>query len=107
ADNASAVGRLAGTFNDRLDRIQRLFQAQERLIGDVSHELRTPLTTIQGNVELMQRMAVTPVGNGNIDLQAVAGLFQESLGEVQAESERKIGRASCRERGQVAGGGAG
>ena len=88
ADNASEVGRLAGTFNDMLDRIQRLFQAQERLIGDVSHELRTPLTTIQGNVELMQRMAATPVGNGNIDLTAVAGLFQESLGEVQAESER-------------------
>ncbi|MCB0043597.1 MAG: HAMP domain-containing protein, partial [Caldilinea sp.] len=87
-DNASEVGRLAGTFNDMLDRIQRLFQAQERLIGDVSHELRTPLTTIQGNVELMQRMAATPVGNGNIDLKAVAGLFQESLGEVQAESER-------------------
>ncbi len=87
-DNASEVGRLAATFNEMLDRIQRLFQAQERLIGDVSHELRTPLTTIQGNVELMQRMAATPVGNGNIDLTAVAGLFQESLGEVQAESER-------------------
>ena len=87
-DNASEVGRLAGTFNDMLDRIQRLFQAQERLIGDVSHELRTPLTTIQGNVELMQRMATTPVSNGTLDLKAAAGLFQESLGEVQAESER-------------------
>ena len=56
------MGRLAGTFNDMLDRIQQLFQTQERLIGDVSHELRTPLTTVQGNIDLLQRMAGTAVG---------------------------------------------
>jgi signal transduction histidine kinase len=87
-DNASEVGRLAATFNEMLDRIQRLFQAQERLIGDVSHELRTPLTTIQGNVELLQRMAAAPPGGGTLRSETAAELFQESLGEVQAESER-------------------
>lgn len=86
-DNASEVGRLAATFNEMLDRIQRLFQAQERLIGDVSHELRTPLTTIQGNVELLQRMAASPTG-GALRLEMASELFKESLGEVQAESER-------------------
>ena len=55
-EDSSEVGRLAATFNEMLDRIQYLFQTQERLIADVSHELRTPLTTIQGNVELLQRM---------------------------------------------------
>ena len=60
ADNASEIGRLAATFNDMLDRIQQLFMTQERLIGDVSHELRTPLTTVQGNIELLQRMASAP-----------------------------------------------
>lgn len=87
-DNASEVGRLAATFNEMLDRIQRLFQAQERLIGDVSHELRTPLTTIQGNVELMQRMAATPATNGALRLEDAVQLFKESLSEVQDESER-------------------
>lgn len=87
-DNASEVGRLAATFNAMLDRIQHLFQAQERLIGDVSHELRTPLTTIQGNIELMQRMAASPSGNGHLRLEEAAELFRESLSEVQAESER-------------------
>ncbi|HQY93457.1 HAMP domain-containing sensor histidine kinase [Caldilinea sp.] len=87
-DNASEVGRLAATFNEMLDRIQRLFQAQERLIGDVSHELRTPLTTIQGNIELLQRMAASPSGGGALRLETAAELFKESLGEVQAESER-------------------
>ena len=38
------------------DRIQKLFTAQERLVADVSHELRTPLTTVQGNIDLLQRM---------------------------------------------------
>jgi two-component system, OmpR family, sensor kinase len=52
ADQGSEVGQLAATFNDMLDRIQKLFDTQERLIADVSHELRTPLTTMQGNIEL-------------------------------------------------------
>ncbi len=56
-DSDSEIGELAVTFNDMLDRIQKLFMGQERLIADVSHELRTPLTTIQGNMELLQRMA--------------------------------------------------
>ena len=86
-DNASEVGRLAATFNEMLDRIQRLFQAQERLIGDVSHELRTPLTTIQGNVELLQRMAAA-TGGGAQRQESTSDLFKESLSEVQAESER-------------------
>lgn len=55
-DPDSEIGELAVTFNDMLDRIQSLFKGQERLTADVSHELRTPLTTIQGNMELLQRM---------------------------------------------------
>ena len=88
ADSASEVGRLAGTFNDMLDRIQELFQAQERLIGDVSHELRTPLTTIQGNIDLLQRMGVSPIADANPRAQELNQLFSETLGEVQVESER-------------------
>lgn len=88
ADSASEVGRLAATFNDMLDRIQQLFLAQERLIGDVSHELRTPLTTIQGNVELLQRMAAAPVAESNPRAKELNTLFDETLGEVQAEAER-------------------
>ena len=50
------VGRLAETFNEMLDRIQQLFQAQQRFIADISHELRTPLTTIRGNLDLLRRL---------------------------------------------------
>lgn len=88
ADNASEVGHLAGTFNDMLDQIQQLFQMQERLIGDVSHELRTPLTTVQGNIELLQRMAMAPPPDASARTREVTALLNETLTEVQAETER-------------------
>lgn len=88
ADNASEIGRLASTFNDMLDRIQQLFLTQERLIGDVSHELRTPLTTVQGNVELLQRMASAPGAANGERAAEVNTLLKETLVEVQAETER-------------------
>jgi two-component system, OmpR family, sensor kinase len=67
------VGRLTTTFNIMLDRLERLFRAQQRFIADISHELRNPLTTIRGNVDLMRRMNC-------VDLP--------SLDAIQAESER-------------------
>ncbi len=52
------VGRLASTFNEMLERLERLFQAQQRLVADVSHELRSPLTTLRGNLDLLRRGAI-------------------------------------------------
>jgi heavy metal sensor kinase len=51
------VGQLAETFNEMMERLQDLFETQQQLVADVSHELRTPLATIQGNVDLMRRVA--------------------------------------------------
>ncbi len=51
------VGRLAGTFNEMLGRIEELFRAQQRFVADVSHELRSPLTAIRGNLDLLRRGA--------------------------------------------------
>ena len=67
------VGRLATTFNIMLDRLEKLFRAQQRFIADISHELRNPLTTIRGNVDLMRHM-------NNVDMP--------SLDAIQVESER-------------------
>ncbi|HWE60252.1 MAG TPA: HAMP domain-containing sensor histidine kinase [Chloroflexota bacterium] len=52
---ADEVGRLAGTFNTMLTRLQAAYQAQRRFVADASHELRTPLTSIRGNLGLLQR----------------------------------------------------
>lgn len=50
------IGVLTRSINQTLERLERLFQMQQRLLADVSHELRTPLTTIRGNLDLMRRM---------------------------------------------------
>jgi signal transduction histidine kinase len=69
------VGQLAGAFNEMLERLERIFRAQQRFVADVSHELRTPLTTIRGNVDLLRRM-------GNTD--------PASLHAIQDETDRMI-----------------
>lgn len=86
AQDKSEVGRLAATFNSMLDQIQQLFNAQRRLTADVSHELRSPLTTIQGNVELLQRMGGGP--SRDVAGEQTAAIFQEALGEVESEANR-------------------
>jgi two-component system, OmpR family, sensor kinase len=65
------VGRLSAAFNEMLDRLSRLFSAQQRLVADVSHEMRTPLTVIRGNVDLLNAM-------GCADPESLDALKRES-----------------------------
>ena len=73
SDRIDEIGVLARALNETLERLERLFQTQQRLLADVSHELRTPLTAIRGNVDLMRRM-----GDGDA----------ESLEIIQEEVDR-------------------
>lgn len=64
ADPRTEVGRLAGTFNVMVDRIEGAFATQQaseqrlrQFLSDASHELRTPLTSIRGYAELFRRGA--------------------------------------------------
>jgi two-component system, OmpR family, sensor kinase len=52
------LGELTDVFNHMMERLEGVFNGQQRFIGDVSHELRTPLTSILGNLELMQMYGV-------------------------------------------------
>ncbi|CAN5892970.1 hypothetical protein BH11GEM2_BH11GEM2_35820 [soil metagenome] len=47
------LGRLAETFNEMLERLERSHTAQARFVSDASHELRAPLSVIQANLELL------------------------------------------------------
>jgi signal transduction histidine kinase len=67
------VSRLGMAFNESLERLEKLFNAQRRFLADVSHELRTPLTAIRGNVDLLRRMG---------------GADADSLNAIQSEAER-------------------
>ena len=42
----SELEGLAGSFNDMLDRLQKVFESEKQLIADASHELKTPLSVI-------------------------------------------------------------
>ncbi len=66
------LGQLTETFNQTLERLERLFNAQRRFVADVSHEMRTPLTTIRGNVSLMERI----------------GYDQEAMAAIESEARR-------------------
>jgi two-component system OmpR family sensor kinase len=56
------LGRLATTFNEMLERLERVHAAQARFVSDASHELRAPLTVIQANLELLEHQrAMSPI----------------------------------------------
>jgi two-component system, OmpR family, sensor histidine kinase CpxA len=48
---------LAGDFDLMADRIEKLIQAQRRLLGDISHELRSPLTRLNLSLAIARRVA--------------------------------------------------
>jgi heavy metal sensor kinase len=49
------LGRLAGTFDEMIDRLERAFQEQRQLTADVSHELRSPLSILEAQTTLALR----------------------------------------------------
>jgi heavy metal sensor kinase len=46
------IGRLAGTFNAMLDRLECSFHRRRQFTAAASHELRTPLAVVQSQIEL-------------------------------------------------------
>lgn len=49
------IGRLAGTFNNMIGRLDASFRQIRQFTSDASHELRTPLTVMKGETELVLR----------------------------------------------------
>jgi signal transduction histidine kinase len=56
-DGNDEVTRLARSFNQAADRIERLVGAQKSLLASVSHELRTPLARMRVALELLPEEA--------------------------------------------------
>ena len=52
---ADEIGRLAGTFNNMIGRLDASFRQIRQFTSDASHELRTPLTVMKGETELVLR----------------------------------------------------
>lgn len=47
------IGRLANTFDNMLDKIEKLVDKEKQFTSDVSHELRTPITVMLSECEFM------------------------------------------------------
>ena len=51
---------LIGVLNRMLERLDRAWLAERRIVRDVGHDLRTPLTAMQGEIEIALRRARKP-----------------------------------------------
>jgi len=86
------IGTLATTFNEMLDRLQAIFESQQRFLAEAAHELRTPLSSMLGNVDLLARFGENAVRRQEtlIALQRtgrhVARLLDDLLLLAQAEA---------------------
>jgi len=54
------LGKLGGTFDRMLDRLQSAFERERRFTSDASHELRAPLSVIRAEADLALRGERTP-----------------------------------------------
>jgi len=51
--------RLAESFNEMLDRLQKAFEVEKRIISDASHELKTPLSVIKTQCDVILQRSRT------------------------------------------------
>ncbi len=57
------LARLAGSFNQTLDALERSIGAQRNLVADASHELRTPIAALRSNIQIFLESDRLPVGD--------------------------------------------
>ena len=50
--DAVELRRLAASFNQTLDALERSIESQRNLVADASHELRTPIAALRSNVQI-------------------------------------------------------
>jgi two-component system, OmpR family, sensor histidine kinase MprB len=53
ATRSDELGRLAASFNQTLDTLERSVDAQRHLVADASHELRTPIASLRANIQVL------------------------------------------------------
>jgi len=114
------LGRLAASFNETLDALERSVVAQRHLIADASHELRTPITSLRANIQTLgEADRLAPEEQASLradivaeldDLTALVGDVVElargaqpadSPDEVRLDEVVESAVASARRRGEV------
>jgi two-component system sensor histidine kinase MprB len=65
---AIEIRRLAATFNETLDALERSIEAQRHLVVDASHELRTPIAALRSNIQIFLEAGRLPAED-RVELQ--------------------------------------
>jgi two-component system sensor histidine kinase MprB len=58
---AVELRRLAASFNETLDALERSIESQRQLVADASHELRTPIAALRSNIQIFLEAERLPV----------------------------------------------
>ncbi len=84
------LNKLAGTFNELLDRLQESFDIQRRFISNASHELSTPLTSISSQLQVTLQNE-----RSSLEYQQVLQSIQEDVEQMRqlTKSLLEIARA--------------
>jgi two-component system OmpR family sensor kinase len=86
------VSDLTRTVNGMVERLEKSFHGQQRLLDDVRHELNTPLTIVRGHLELLdagdpadveatRALAIDELDRMGILVEDIATLAQAERGE--------------------------
>jgi len=80
------VGDLVTTFNEMLEALERVSNAQRRFVADASHELRAPLTTIKTTFDFLRHAPDLPaderkeiIDEGYGEAERMAALVNDML----------------------------
>ncbi len=85
------VAHLAGSFNRAADRIERLVEAQRRVLVHASHELRSPLARLRVSLEMMPGTEEQK-GRAARDLAELDGIIDEVLEASRLEARGAVER---------------
>jgi two-component system sensor histidine kinase MprB len=97
---ASELRRLAASFNQALDALERSIEAQRNLVADASHELRTPIAALRSNIQIFLESGRLPPEERKALQQSILAELDE-LTQVVAnvvELARGSGPSAHRER---------
>lgn len=97
--------RLAGTFDQLFERLEKSFEAEKQFAADASHELRTPVSIIKGACEYAEKYDETPEDRREtiamIHRQAdrMSDLISQLLSMIRLEQGTELAHLECVELG--------
>ena len=75
-ERCDEIGNLANTFDEMLDKIEKLVDKEKQFTSDVSHELRTPITVMLSECEFMK------------ECEKTSSDFDDSLNMVERQAKK-------------------